>query len=310
MPDRHRGLEGISEPIAPRTAARVVRQRLSSAVVGGGGAGHRRTERHPARLDRVPRVAAPIVWSHSVLVTLLADSDTGTLEFEQKMVETSAMEGDPGGQPRARRANGRCLLQCPQRERWLSTNSAESAPTSAGGQGFSWSCPVIGSALASTRGSVATMRLGAVSRAIRNPRRRLRAHRRTAPADRLLSRSPARHREIAVTGQPLGLDQHRLQVAHGDPRCGARDWRMLEILNAPDRMLLDVGKGIGLATASQHRGKASRWFRDGACENSCHPQVVSLRSRSSCVFRHDPLLSTRSWLRERPEQSLRCWVRG
>jgi hypothetical protein len=45
-------------------------------------------------LDGVSRVAAPTVWSHSALVTLLADSDTGTLEFQQEMVEILAMMGD------------------------------------------------------------------------------------------------------------------------------------------------------------------------------------------------------------------------
>jgi hypothetical protein len=48
-------------------------------------------------LDAVPRVPAPTAWSHSVIVTLLADSDTGTLEFEQEMVEILAMEGDGAG---------------------------------------------------------------------------------------------------------------------------------------------------------------------------------------------------------------------
>jgi hypothetical protein len=44
--------------------------------------------------DAVRRAPTPTAWSHSTLVTLLADSETGTLEFEQEMVEILAMEGD------------------------------------------------------------------------------------------------------------------------------------------------------------------------------------------------------------------------
>jgi hypothetical protein len=45
-------------------------------------------------LDAVARVPTPTVWSHSTIVTLLADSDSGTLVFEQEMVEILAMEGE------------------------------------------------------------------------------------------------------------------------------------------------------------------------------------------------------------------------
>lgn len=45
-------------------------------------------------LDAVPRVPAATVWSHAVIVTLLADSDTATLDFDQEMVEILAMDGD------------------------------------------------------------------------------------------------------------------------------------------------------------------------------------------------------------------------
>jgi hypothetical protein len=45
-------------------------------------------------LEAVRRAPAPIAWSHSTLVTMLADSETGTLEFEQEMVEILAMEGE------------------------------------------------------------------------------------------------------------------------------------------------------------------------------------------------------------------------
>jgi hypothetical protein len=44
--------------------------------------------------DAIRRAARPTVWSHSTLVTLLADSHTGTVEFEQEMVEILAMDGE------------------------------------------------------------------------------------------------------------------------------------------------------------------------------------------------------------------------
>src|ERR1700759_306240 len=44
-----------------------------------------------AALSRAPR---PTVWAHSTLVTLLADSRTGTVEFEQEMIEILAMDGE------------------------------------------------------------------------------------------------------------------------------------------------------------------------------------------------------------------------
>ncbi len=45
-------------------------------------------------LDAVARVSTPTAWSHSTIVTLLADSETGTVAFEQEMVEVLAMEGE------------------------------------------------------------------------------------------------------------------------------------------------------------------------------------------------------------------------
>jgi hypothetical protein len=45
-------------------------------------------------LDAIARVPTPTVWSRSTLVTLLADSDTGTVQFEQEMVEILAMEDE------------------------------------------------------------------------------------------------------------------------------------------------------------------------------------------------------------------------
>jgi hypothetical protein len=44
-----------------------------------------------AAVRRAPR---PTAWSHSTPVTLLADSPTGTVEFEQDMVEILAMDGE------------------------------------------------------------------------------------------------------------------------------------------------------------------------------------------------------------------------
>lgn len=44
--------------------------------------------------DAIRRAQTPTVWSHSTLVTLLADSETGTVEFEQEMVEILAMDGE------------------------------------------------------------------------------------------------------------------------------------------------------------------------------------------------------------------------
>jgi hypothetical protein len=45
-------------------------------------------------IDAIRRAPTPTAWSHSTLVTLLADSETGTLEFDQEMVEILAMEDE------------------------------------------------------------------------------------------------------------------------------------------------------------------------------------------------------------------------
>jgi hypothetical protein len=42
----------------------------------------------------VTRAARPTVWAHSTVVSLLAESDAGTLEFEQEMIEILGMEGE------------------------------------------------------------------------------------------------------------------------------------------------------------------------------------------------------------------------
>ena len=44
--------------------------------------------------DAVRRVRAPTTWSHSTLASMLADTETETVEFEQEVVEILAMEGD------------------------------------------------------------------------------------------------------------------------------------------------------------------------------------------------------------------------
>ena len=44
--------------------------------------------------DVVARVSTPTVWSHSAVVTVLADAQGDTLEFEQEVVEILAMDGE------------------------------------------------------------------------------------------------------------------------------------------------------------------------------------------------------------------------
>jgi hypothetical protein len=44
--------------------------------------------------DAIRRAPRPTVWSHVTLVTLLADSDTGPVQFDQEMVEILAMDGE------------------------------------------------------------------------------------------------------------------------------------------------------------------------------------------------------------------------
>ena len=45
-------------------------------------------------LEAVRRAPTPTAWSHVTLVTLLADCETGPLEFDQEMVEILAMEDE------------------------------------------------------------------------------------------------------------------------------------------------------------------------------------------------------------------------
>jgi hypothetical protein len=64
------------------------------------GAGVRRHALSPGSLeaaspfDAIRRAPRPTVWSHSTLVTLLAESHTGAVEFEQEMVEILAMDDE------------------------------------------------------------------------------------------------------------------------------------------------------------------------------------------------------------------------
>jgi hypothetical protein len=44
-------------------------------------------------LDAIRRAPTPTVWTHSTLVTLLTESASRTVEFEQEMVEILAMDG-------------------------------------------------------------------------------------------------------------------------------------------------------------------------------------------------------------------------
>jgi hypothetical protein len=43
-------------------------------------------------LDAVRRTRQPTAWAHSVVLTMLADTDTGTDQYEQEVVEILAME--------------------------------------------------------------------------------------------------------------------------------------------------------------------------------------------------------------------------
>jgi len=45
-------------------------------------------------LDVVARVPSPTAWAHTTVVTLLADSETGLVAYDQEMVEILAMDGE------------------------------------------------------------------------------------------------------------------------------------------------------------------------------------------------------------------------
>lgn len=43
--------------------------------------------------DAVPRAPRPTAWAHSTTLTLLTDSEAGTVQYDQEAVEILAMEG-------------------------------------------------------------------------------------------------------------------------------------------------------------------------------------------------------------------------
>jgi hypothetical protein len=105
MPPRIATIDYLVEVAKDWTLARFATAQSSEFVLGTHrfelrGAGVRRHALAPdspeaaSPLDAVRRAPTPTAWSHSTLVTLLADSDTGTLEFEQEMIEILAMEGE------------------------------------------------------------------------------------------------------------------------------------------------------------------------------------------------------------------------
>jgi len=105
MPPRIATIDYLVEVAKDWTLARFAAAQSSEFVLGPHrfelrGAGVRRHALAPdsleaaSPLEAVRRAPAQTAWSHSTLVTLLADSDTGTLEFEQEMIEILAMEGD------------------------------------------------------------------------------------------------------------------------------------------------------------------------------------------------------------------------
>jgi hypothetical protein len=98
-------IEYLVEVAKDWTLARYAAAQSSDFVLGPhrfelSGAGVRRYALAPdspeaaSPFDAVRRAHAPTAWSHGTLVALLADSETGALEFEQEMVEVLAMEGE------------------------------------------------------------------------------------------------------------------------------------------------------------------------------------------------------------------------
>ena len=105
MPPRIATIEYLVEVAKDWTLARFAAAQSSEFVLGPyrfelRGVGVRRYALAPdspeaaSPLEAVRRAPTPTAWSHNTLVTLLADSDTGTLEFEQEMIEILAMEGE------------------------------------------------------------------------------------------------------------------------------------------------------------------------------------------------------------------------
>lgn len=105
MPPRIAAVEYLVEVVKDWTLARFAAADSSEFVLRPhrfelGRAGVRRrvlaldSPEAASPFDAVQRAPTPTAWSHHTLVTLLADSDTGTVEFEQEMVEILAMEGE------------------------------------------------------------------------------------------------------------------------------------------------------------------------------------------------------------------------
>jgi hypothetical protein len=105
MPSRIATIEYLVEVAKDWTLARFTAAESSEFVLGPhrfelSGGGVRRHALAPespeaaSPFNAIRRAPTPTAWSHSTVVTLLADSDTGTVEFEQEMIEVLAMEGE------------------------------------------------------------------------------------------------------------------------------------------------------------------------------------------------------------------------
>jgi hypothetical protein len=105
MPPRIATIEYLVEVAKDWTLARFAAAQSSAFVLGphrfalrdGGVRSHALAPDSPeaaSPFDAVRRAPTPTAWSHSTVVTLLADCDTGAVAFEQEMVEILAMEGE------------------------------------------------------------------------------------------------------------------------------------------------------------------------------------------------------------------------
>jgi hypothetical protein len=104
-PPRIATIEYLVEVAKDWTVARFAAAESSEFILGShrfelSGSGVRRhalaahSREAASPFDAIRRASRPTAWSHSTLVTLLADSDTGTVEFDQEMVEILAMDGE------------------------------------------------------------------------------------------------------------------------------------------------------------------------------------------------------------------------
>ncbi len=105
MPSPLATLEYVVEVAKDWTLARFAAAQRSEFVLGA----HRfelcgtAIRRHPiapgtpeasSPFDAIRRVDRPTVWAHNAVAIVLADSETGTLAFEEEVVEILAMEDD------------------------------------------------------------------------------------------------------------------------------------------------------------------------------------------------------------------------